>query len=817
MLRRKQASVVQERDSFNIEDQSIYKSSDSALIVKNEKSIMDKLSIKIEETGFQTDSLIQIIETIARKVENQIVSIGHVVDEINNYSSMAEEVQASSNSSLITAEDTLSVVEEGSKAVYGAIDAIKDINVSVSTVMTEISELKNKASQVGTILNIIKEIAGQTNLLSLNASIEAARAGEAGRGFAVVASEVKKLAERSSGSANEISQIINDINKGITNTINAISISYNKAIEGTSVAEKANASFKNIEQAIGMMINITKEIDHALVSQTKSLEAIIESAQEMNDTSEKAMSMVESALMNTQFTKASLMALLQVAELLKKVTGKLLQSQNITDVTTQLKFTIGRPMRNLDPAFVNVLDNIRFIANIHSGLLSVNEAGDILPCIARNWYVEEDNLTWTFVLRDDAVFHNGRKVSAKDVKISLERLLSPKLKSPNSWFIDYIDGAKEFMAGHANDVGGIKVQDNHRVSIRLSIPFNGFLLSLSQGCCAIMDGEELKDDRIVGCGPYMIYSTDESSYKLKAFDKYVGGKPYCDELEIAIGDKNPVQSFIDGKYDFILVQSKNGMDLLKETPYIKNFKVYESLATFYAGFKLKNTDSVYTRKGVRKALNHAVNKKRIIDEIYGELASQAKCAIPPGLVPSDHIGGYEYNVNKAKELLRKENISFNMPLNFLTGPTPSRILNYIIEDFEVLGIKCNICSVSDAEFASSAGLYKGYDMFFFSWYADTQDPSAFIDPLFSEGSISNLTGYNSKEMEDTLAMAKAAVNPIKRKELYRKIQSIIHEDAPWIPIYHPLSGVCTAEGITNARLSPLAMLRYDNIIKEESK
>ncbi len=83
----------------------------------------------------------------------------------------------------------------------------------------------------------------------------------------------------------------------------------------------------------------------------------------------------------------------------------------------------------------------------------------------------------------------------------MERLLSPKLKSPNAWFIDYIEGAKEFMEGRANEVIGIKVLGDYRLSIKLSIPFNGFLLQLAHGCCAVMDPEELERGNFVGCGP----------------------------------------------------------------------------------------------------------------------------------------------------------------------------------------------------------------------------------------------------------------------------------------------------------------------------
>lgn len=106
-------------------------------------------------------------------------------------------------------------------------------------------------------------------------------------------------------------------------------------------------------------------------------------------------------------------------------------------------------------------------------------------------------------------------------------------------------------------------------------------------------------------------------------------------------------------------------------------------------------------------------------------------------------------------------------------------------------------------------------MFFYGWYADTLDPSAFIEPLFGPNSTNNLSGYNNSDVIKILNKAKATINPIRRMELYKQIQSIIHEDIPMNPLYHPSVGVCTNGNVSNIRISPLAMMKYDNILKEK--
>lgn len=784
-------------------------------IRQNEENLLKRLGTRIENSNSQVENLISVIEAISKRVEEQTKAISEVVSEINNYSAMAEELNASSSMSYQTAQDTLGVVQEGSSAVNNTIEAMKEINESTSSVMGEINGLKVSTAQIDNILNIIKEIASQTNLLALNAAIEAARAGDAGRGFAVVANEVKELANRSAKSANEISEIIENINTNVSKTINAIEKSNEKIIEGSNIAEQSNSSFMKIEEAIRAMIEIINEINKAITVQTTSLEAIVLSTDDMSKISDKAMSMVENALMNTQSTKAALTALGRVSSLLSNTTMELINETTHTNKEEIiLRCTIGE-LATMDPAVGNAVETIRFLTNIHASLLTTSDTGDVLPLLAKNWHVEDDNLTWIFNLRNDATFHNGKKVRARDVKHSLERMLSPQLKSPNTWFIDYIEGAKEFMAGQAREVSGIKILNDYCISIKLTIPFNGFLLSISQYCCAVMDSEELQKGNLVGCGPFKLVETKDNVYRLEAFDNYVGGRPYCDMLEVVAEDKNAIQNFIDGKYDLCIIQNKKSLEAIRNTEYYKNFKTTEMLSIFYLGFKTKNTDSPYTQKNVRQALNYAVNKKRIISETLGGLASEAKCVIPQGLVPTDHVRGYDYNPEKAKEILRKERVNLNQPLNILCGENINPVLKFIEEDFKAIGITCKYTQVSNKEFAQSTKLQKGYDVFIYGWIADAMEPSSFIEPLFSPDSVSNYSGYENHEMMKLLEAAKFTINPNRRLELYKEIQSILSEDAPCIPLYHSHNGICTRDGIISNKLTPLGMIKYDNIIKEK--
>lgn len=781
-----------------------------AIIKQNEKNVLNRLDIRIGYLNDQTESLINIIGVISNRVNEQMKYIYEVVEEIGNYSAMAEELNASSDTSYRTAEETLQVVGEGSKTVYNTIEYMDEIKESISSVVEEINGLKKSTGEISDILDIINNIAKQTNLLSLNAAIEAARAGEAGRGFAVVAEEVRKLAERSAESVEDIAKIIGNINLSVNKTIGAIENSNEKIREGANIAEQSKSAFSKIQSAMENMIVTTKEITNAISQQTSSLESIVNLTDDMSNSSDKAMYMVESALMNAQFTKVALNELNQFAVLLNDMTRELLDStgkaDKAEDELISIKVALRTPVTTIDPAVTNIAEDAKLLTNVHTGLLSTSDSGEVLPSIAKSWYVEDDNLTWVFNLRNDATFHNGKNITAYHVKASLERLLSPALRSPNTWFIDYIDGAKEFMAGRANEVSGIKVLNNYRLAIRLSAPFNGFLLHLANLCCSVLDPEEFRKGNIVGCGPYMIESFEDNVYRLVAYKNYIGGRPYCDIVEVVNGDFDAVESFMDKKYDFQVIQNKKELEFIKNTDYYKHFNAKDVIATHYLGFNV-NSNSQYTQKKVRQAISHAINKKRIIEELYGELATKAKCIVPPELISSDHLVEFEYSPKKAQDILRQEKVDLSKPINVRTrGENLSRILRLVEEDLRAIGIEINYVPENTST---------TYDLFEYGWFADVKEPSSFVKPLFLPGSESNLCNYNNEEVVRLLEIASQTTNPMKRMEVYEEVQRIIHEDIVVIPILHPRIGVCTQDGVVNVNISPLALLKYDNVIKEK--
>ena len=235
----------------------------------------------VKEINVGANQVVQNAEQISLASREVSIAAEHQSDATSAMAAAIEELTVSSthisDSASETEQDSLTAMTEageGSQRVEQATVAIQKIATTVAEASRQIHELEGRTKQVSSIANVIKDIAGQTNLLALNAAIEAARAGEQGRGFAVVADEVRKLAERTSSATIEIEQMIVGIQKDTIGAVSAMNSALPEVVHGVELASSASASLRAIEAGAGRTLGRVREVADATREQSAASTSI---------------------------------------------------------------------------------------------------------------------------------------------------------------------------------------------------------------------------------------------------------------------------------------------------------------------------------------------------------------------------------------------------------------------------------------------------------------------------------------------------------------------------------------------------------------
>lgn len=226
-----------------------------------------ELSASSQEISSSTMEISSSVQQIAHGAELQSRKVEETSNAIESINSTTEDVSQQVDEAARTSEEAARVAARGEEATNEAIMKIAEIQQAIETLASSVELLGRRSSEIGSIVDVITTIADQTNLLSLNAAIEAARAGESGRGFSVVADEVRKLAEGSGKAAEQIGELIKEVQEETAKAVKYMEIGTREVEVGAEVIGRTGEALRQITDAVSRTAVLAEQIAHSMQEQ----------------------------------------------------------------------------------------------------------------------------------------------------------------------------------------------------------------------------------------------------------------------------------------------------------------------------------------------------------------------------------------------------------------------------------------------------------------------------------------------------------------------------------------------------------------------
>ncbi len=468
----------------------------------------------------------------------------------------------------------------------------------------------------------------------------------------------------------------------------------------------------------------------------------------------------------------------------------------------RLRLASGDPI-TLDPHLAGDAGSAEYIVEIFSGLMTIDRDLNVVPDLAESFDVSADGKVYTFRLRDNALFHSGRRVTASDVKWSIERASSRGLQSSVGLaYLGDIVGARENFFGTAKDVRGVEVVDERTVRFTLDAPKPYFLAKMTYPTSFVVDKDQVESNprnwtrKPNGTGPYKIreWRVNERLV-LDANERFYLGAPKVKEVLYELAGGATLTRFENDELD---VSGVGLQDIERardpNSPLGKLYKSFPEFSISYIAFNV--TSPPFDDVNVRRAFALAMDRKRIAEVTFNNMLSPATGVLPPqlpGFTPTDKT--YQFNPEAAKQALAASRYGSadRLPPVVITevgaGAEGRVDTQAFLEQWRtILGVRVEIRQTDAASFFADQDAGR-LQMFNSGWIMDYPDPEDVLDLKFHSGSELNDLNYKNDEVDDLLNRARVERDPQRRLQLYQDAEKRIVEDAVWLPLYFANSHV----------------------------
>lgn len=436
---------------------------------------------------------------------------------------------------------------------------------------------------------------------------------------------------------------------------------------------------------------------------------------------------------------------------------------------------------NLDPRVGIDGQSERIDDLLFDSLVRKDEHFELKPWLAESWEVR-DAQTYVFHLRSGVKFHDGQPLTARDVKWTLDSLLTGKIRSSK--------------AATYNKIAGIDMPDAVTLTIHLKEPQASLLWNLSDGAIGIVpygSGEEF-NQHPVGSGPFRFVSAaQDKEVVIERNPDYWADKAKLYRVEFKVIPDATTRALELRKHSADVAINSLTADTILTLKRDGGLSVMQAPGTIYAYIALNMRDPVLKDVRVRQAMAHAINVQPIIQYLFRDQAQPAYSILPPEHWAYDgDVKRYPYDPARARELLdeagyrAKDGVRFHITMKSSTDETTRLLAAVLQQQLREVGIALDIRTYEFATFFSD--ITKGaYQMYSMRWIGGNQDPDIFEYVFDSESfppKRANRTYYSNPRVDSLIRDGRTTLDQRKRKAIYDEVQQIVAEELPYINLWY---------------------------------
>ena len=589
---------------------------------------------------------------------------------------------------------------------------------------------------------------------------------------------------------------------------------------------------EQVRRATREQANVSKSIAQAMEELTGAVEQIRAASDEQSAGADQVLRAVDTIKEVVSRNQASISGINSAVDLLVREAELLNREVEsfqlpVPERGGHLRFALRASQVALDPATVTSLSRNDVMSNVFEGLVQFGERAEIRSAVAERWDISPDGRIYTFYIRESARFHNGRRVRADDVKYSFERQMRQN-EDAAAWAFRPLVGAEQFMSGEAESVAGVEIVNEQVLKLELIQPVAFFLSTLCTEYSYIVPREEVERPAIefgvrpVGSGPFRVVEPVlGKEVQLERFSNYWNPElPYVDRLTVLFGlsAEDIFDMFLRGDLDYVTDLPLTDLTELKERA--ADIQVLEAVQLQTRMLVFDCERAPLSDRRVRQAICLAIDRRRFLREVYGEMAELSIGPIPPGVLGYDAgERGYDYDPDRARALLADAGYESGFETEVWWPQSVHSAVECLKEDLAAIGIRAEFRYVEAEEMERGLRLrtvpIAGRD-----WNAAYPDPDNFTYVLFnSRNRDLFISTYSNEEIDRLTDEARSVMNREQRAAIYREITKLLLEDAPCAFLAHRRNFVAhrsDLEGVTLHLLSP-SVTPKDFVVCESSR